>query len=258
MSRRAGPARGVLNPRPEGDFEHERLLPAEPLAPFIAHYWWVRWRVKKPARVETLPHPSFHLTFESQRARWELGGVHRRRFVRDLSGAGFVFGVKLRPAMAVPWLVSNAAALAGKVVPFARSLPTGEWPTIHEAIAAVEPVLLERLRRPDATALRLRDLVERAETDRTLVRVAQLGRDVRTLQRRFLKYVGVAPKWVLQRYRLHEAAEQLRAHPETPLAELALNLGYADQAHFARDFKATVGRSPKTFALTSRTSATGR
>lgn len=239
----------MLNRRPEGDFEHERLLPSEALAPFIAHYWWVRWRVKKPTRVETLPHPSFHLTFDSQRGLWELGGVHPRRFTRDLSGSGFVFGVKLRPAMAVPWLVPNAARFAAKVAPLEPALPTAEWPGIHEAIAAVEPVLLARVQRPDLTAVKLRDLVERTEHDRTLIRVAQLGRDVRTLQRRFLKYVGVAPKWVLQRYRLHEAAEQLRKRPDTSLAELALSLGYADQAHFARDFKATVGQSPKAFAL---------
>ena len=33
----------------------------------------------------------------------------------------------------------------------------------------------------------------------------------RTLQRVFRRYVGVGPKWVLQRHRLHEAIEQLSA-----------------------------------------------
>ncbi len=84
--------------------------------------------------------------------------------------------------------------------------------------------------------------------DRALLRVEDvadaMGIDVRALQRRFRRYVGVTPKWVIQRYRLHEAAEQLRSEYPPALAALAAELGYADQAHFAREFKAAVGRTP--------------
>jgi AraC-like DNA-binding protein len=66
----------------------------------------------------------------------------------------------------------------------------------------------------------------------------------RTLQRLFAAYVGIGPKWVLQRYRLHEAVEQLQARREIDWARLALELGYYDQAHFTRDFRSLVGRTP--------------
>jgi AraC-like DNA-binding protein len=49
---------------------------------------------------------------------------------------------------------------------------------------------------------------------------------------------------VIRRYRMHEAAAQLRSKTPPPLAELAASLGYADQAHFTRDFKSVVGRTP--------------
>jgi AraC-like DNA-binding protein len=68
----------------------------------------------------------------------------------------------------------------------------------------------------------------------------------RGLQRLFREYVGVSPKWVIQRYRLFEAAERLSAG-EVDDAQLARELGYFDQAHFIRDFKAVVGRSPQAF-----------
>ena len=58
----------------------------------------------------------------------------------------------------------------------------------------------------------------------------------------------MSPKWVIQRYRLHEAVEQLERGAEVDLAELALQLGYFDQAHFIRDFKALVGRPPGAYA----------
>ena len=69
----------------------------------------------------------------------------------------------------------------------------------------------------------------------------------RTMQRLFRRYVGVSPKWVLQRYRLHEAAERIAAG-EQDLARLGLDLGYFDQAHFIKDFKSLVGRSPAEYA----------
>ena len=63
----------------------------------------------------------------------------------------------------------------------------------------------------------------------------------------------MTPKWVLQRIRLHEAAERM-ADGEGDWASLALDLGYFDQAHFIKAFKAVVGRSPADYAL--RASAT--
>ena len=70
--------------------------------------------------------------------------------------------------------------------------------------------------------------------------------DARTLQRRFASRVGVSPKWVVQRYRLHEAAALL-ARGERTLAAIAADLGYFDQAHFTRDFKAVVGAPPRAY-----------
>jgi AraC-like DNA-binding protein len=70
----------------------------------------------------------------------------------------------------------------------------------------------------------------------------------RTLQRLFRRYVGVSPKWVLQRYRLHEAAERIAEGRDGDWAATALELGYFDQAHFIRDFKALIGASPAQYA----------
>jgi AraC-like DNA-binding protein len=64
------------------------------------------------------------------------------------------------------------------------------------------------------------------------------------LQRIFSQYVGVSPKWVIKRYRLHEAAEQLAGGEVVDWPKIALELGYFDQAHFIKDFKTIVGESP--------------
>jgi AraC-like DNA-binding protein len=77
---------------------------------------------------------------------------------------------------------------------------------------------------------------------------ARHGVSQRTLQRLFRDHVGVGPKWVLKRYRMHEAAERIAAGEADDLGRLALDLGYFDQAHFTRDFGAQIGRSPAAYA----------
>ena len=63
--------------------------------------------------------------------------------------------------------------------------------------------------------------------------------------------MGLTPKWLIQRRRLHEAVEQLRDHTTT-MAEVASILGYADQPHFTRDFSRITGMTPGEFAARHR------
>lgn len=127
-------------------------------------------------------------------------------------------------------------------------------PDLRRCAALAEELLLPALPSLPAPIAKLRDLVERLARDPGITRAEQAaalaGLDLRTLQRRFSDGVGVSPKWVIQRYRLHEAAAQL-AQPDAPeLADLALQLGYFDQSHFIRDFKAVVGKTPGEYLAT--------
>ena len=73
------------------------------------------------------------------------------------------------------------------------------------------------------------------------------GISARTLQRLFENYVGVGPKWVIDRYRMIEAVEALNAEAELSLTTLAHALGYFDQAHFSKAFLALTGKSPSSY-----------
>jgi AraC-like DNA-binding protein len=269
-----GPARGVLQPRGvDADapvragqafaqaVRHGRFAPSEALAEAVEHFWTVEWdlRGQPPLRPRTLPHPSVHLVVEG--ARHEVTGIHTRRFERLLEGRGEVFAVKFRPAMFHGLWGRPVGLLANRVVPVREAL--GEpgarlcarlqrERTLEKRIALTEEFLRARLPSPEPLALLLRDLVERAAHDRAFLSAEHLtaasGLPLRTLQRHFHRYVGATPKWVLQRYRLHEAAERLQAAPDTDLATLALDLGYSDQPHCVRDFKALAGEPPGSYA----------
>jgi hypothetical protein len=81
------PPRGVLDHRPRGaDWGHARYWPSADLAPFVEHYWSVRWDLAAPEVAETLPHPSVHLVLGDGTA--EVVGVMRGRFTTTLTGRG--------------------------------------------------------------------------------------------------------------------------------------------------------------------------
>ncbi len=262
MPRDPGPPRGLLRPHaPRGRFVHERVAPTDPVvAEHVAHYWWVAWDLRggAPFTTQTLPHPTAHVVIEARRA--VIHGVLTGTFTRRLVGQGRAVGIKFRPAMFQPWLRTSMSALTDAQRPLvklfgasarelARTVRTGA--RLADAIVAIEPFLVERAPVASAEHLAVRDLVERMAIDPALTRVEQVaalaGVDVRTLQRWFARFVGVSPKWVIQRYRLHEAAARLTAPDPPTLAQLAASLGYFDQAHFARDFRSVVGAAPSAY-----------
>jgi AraC-like DNA-binding protein len=264
IRRKSAPPRGVLRSASTTDVgrrRHVRYHPSTDLESYVEHYWSVEWdfRGAAPQRVEILPHPSVHLIFQRDVGA-RIMGVTRGKFSRLLSGVGSIFAVKFTPGGFHPFLLSPVSTLTDSIasvgdvfgddgVLVARSVQTARTDLSRTRI--VEALLRQRLR-PDPAVARVADLVYSAAKDRTIVKVDDLvvrsGSSRRSLERLFAKYVGVSPKWVIQRYRLHEAAEQLGAGDNVNYAALALSLGYSDQAHFVRDFKAVVGTSPAAYA----------
>ena len=80
-----------------------------------------------------------------------------------------------------------------------------------------------------------------------VVALADIARECRLsvshFSRAFRKSMGVAPhRWLLDRR--VELAKDLMQDRESPLSEIALRCGFADQSHFTRVFSRRVGASP--------------
>jgi AraC-like DNA-binding protein len=124
---------------------------------------------------------------------------------------------------------------------------------------AANALLRTALPAPDPQVDRIAAILRAAESTPGLTQVAELAAaahmSVRSLQELFSEYVGVSPKWVIRRFRLHEAADRLAQGADVDLAALAQGLGYFDQAHFTSDFRRLVGKSPGRYREEARQAA---
>lgn len=247
--------KAVLSQRPrQGRSDLLRAPPPPALAEYVEHFWSVRWdfRGAPPFLAHTLPHPVVHITFE--RGKGEILGLSKKPFRRELTGCDRVFAVKFRPAGFSSFIDQPMSALTGKRLSFARQFGarglTRELLSsddFERNVSLLSAFLEARLKPLSPKALEMRDLVERLQQDRSIVRVEDLRMNRRALQRGFARYIGLPPKWVIGRYRLHEAAARLKSGEVSDLAALAQELGYFDQAHFIHDFRAHVGEPPGQF-----------
>jgi AraC-like DNA-binding protein len=264
IRRKTEPPRGVLKTpvNKAGQMHQARYHPSPDLAHLVEHFWSVRWdfRGVPPQRVETLPHPSVHMLFERSLGCC-IAGVSRGKFARLLEGKDEVFAAKFRPGGFHPFVGVSVSEFSDTTATL-RSVWGADGDALERAVlaeredaarmAVVEEFLRRREPAPDDNVALAGTIVDAIAADRRIVRVedvsARFGLGLRALQRLFAHYVGTNPKWVIQRYRLHEAAEQLALDAPPSQSALALQLGYADQAHFVRDFKRMVGASPAAYA----------
>jgi AraC-like DNA-binding protein len=77
--------------------------------------------------------------------------------------------------------------------------------------------------------------------------VTDLGFSHRHLCASFTQASGLTPKLYQRLRRFNRALDRLQLAPERPLADLAADLGYADQAHLSRDFREFSSLSPAAF-----------
>ncbi|TDD61076.1 AraC family transcriptional regulator [Kribbella antibiotica] len=194
-----------------------------------------------------------------------VGGLHSRAV--HVGGSPSRSGVQmaLTPAGSRALLGLPPGELAWRVVeldefigPSARMLveqmrEAGSWAARFDLL---EDALLRRWAAPPACART--SMTPRAEVDWAWRRLrethgglgvqelaTEVGWSRRHLTDRFTAEFGLAPKVAGRVLRFEQAVARLRREPGVRLAELAAELGYADQAHLTREWQAIAGCSPR-------------
>ncbi|MDC4621285.1 AraC family transcriptional regulator [Acinetobacter baumannii] len=111
--------------------------------------------------------------------------------------------------------------------------------------------ILEEIQKPQylyKDFLNLIDVISSSEGFISLEELAQrVGLSRYAIIRLFKTNVGLTPHAFQINLKINQAREQLKQG--MPLAELAVNLGFSDQSHFHKAFKAHTGVTPRQFQL---------
>jgi len=242
--------------------------PAGPdLTDLVQRYWIPVWSVppgrEAPQRV--LRYPVCQMVVGHDYARFY--GVEHGLSTVTLTGEGWTVGCMLSPAAGALLTGTSLAAFTDRAVDLTDVLGdpgTRLITRVREAMASdprspeshrsategFDEVLRAHLPIDEEGRL-VNRLVAFVEENPDVLRVEQIRTEFtlgeRALQRLVQRRIGLAPKWLIQRRRLQEAAGRLRERPGS-LSEVAAVLGYADQPHFVRDFAKVVGMTPGAFA----------
>ncbi|WP_019204435.1 helix-turn-helix transcriptional regulator [Tsukamurella sp. 1534] len=253
--------RGVLYPAALPVFE--RRPPAPSVTALVRWFWVSQWNIApgRSSRQEVLCFPALNLVVEPEFVG--LQGATTVRSHKDLAGTGWAVGALLRPAATAAVTDDPAARLddyspvalpdlhAAVAEPMGRGDIPGACAAFESWFAARVPTV------PDEAQLANR-LVALIEEDAAIATVedaaAALAMSPRTAQRLTKRYVGLPPLALIHRRRLQQAAERLRLEAGLPIATIAAELGYADQAHLIRDFRKVLGFTPGGYRTTSSNS----
>ena len=216
---------GILNPNAgAAHFTLDRIEPAHDFAALVERYWLIRWSLRgdETFAQETLPHPCVNVVIGTHRPG--VHGIGTKRFIAELSKTGWVFGIKFRPGAFRVVYERDTSELTGREKSIASVfgdagasvegsvLERGGGPTCVEL---VEPLLRRFVPIRDENVALAARAVDLARAEPSIGRARDLAERVRvsprSLERLFGKCVGVPPKWIIRRYRVHEACERVRS-----------------------------------------------
>lgn len=261
----------LVDPAEAGWYRIARYAVPDDLRDLTRSYWVPMWSLPpgESAQQRVLQYPVCLLVVSDSYARWY--GVTAGLSRTTLAGTGWAVGLMLQPAAG--YLVTGAPLtdLTDRHVDLrgldridghtlvaevrAAMAPDPSDPARHErAMTRIERAL-RRVAPADAEGVRVNEIVELVESTPDLHRVEDLCDRValteRTLQRLLRRRIGISARWLIRRRRLHEGSARLQSG-ETDLAGLAHDLGYADQAHFTKDFRSATGLTPGRFGTRFR------
>lgn len=255
----------IGRPASSSAFDLQRWAPSSAIQGYVEHFWSVTWdlRGQEPFDSSVITFPSMHITHEwgSDGARHGFSlpntlvhGVVERVFRTTISEQGWVVGARFKPGGFTARFGGDASTMTGRVQPVDSGLFGAAVHLEDDAAPAAEHLdrLIAHGGESDDIYPALTGLVDRIRDDSDIHRVEQvMGHSPwseRTTQRVFRRYVGVPVKWVLCRYRLQNAALEIETDPRLDFADLAVRLGWYDQAHFINDFRAMLGSTPGEYA----------
>jgi len=255
---------------------YQEFRPVEQLAKFVKCFWFLESAASQsPSPERILPDGCteivFHLgdpfdqhTSEGSTERQPLAllvGQMRRHLLIQPTGRVRVLGARFWPGGAYPFLTIPQNEIAGEVIaldsiwgPITREAHSiiADAATPLESVKHLEAALLARLNRfrgNDDRVLKAIALILRSGGLLPVESLADdLGISLRKLDRTFNTRVGLPPKTLCRIVRFQRVFSLIeRQKRARDWAQIALDCGYFDQAHFVKEFREFSGKPPTSY-----------
>ncbi|MDC8829476.1 AraC family transcriptional regulator [Alteromonas gilva] len=254
------PITGVLHSNESAkQYNLRRYYPPAQLNHLVEQFWFVDWQLPDGHghTQQNLPDPNFHLVIDKGVAR--LLGPVSKVYAYPMHGTGRILGVKFNIGALASLLTAPVTEYVDKEIPAAGCFGSNtdrlvaqlaDAPDDEAMLATLHHFLRPFDSPPDPALLHTAEMLELIKHNSGISTVALLsqysGYSVRTLQRNFQHYVGLSPKWLVRKYRLHDALASLEDR-RTSIADVVALLDYSDQSHLIRDFKTMLGVTPGSY-----------
>ncbi len=236
---------------------YREWLPPAALRDSLTCLWVSVTPAGQPSVTDVLPDGCADFIWQSGRGAY-VAGPDTGPAPAHLPAGTVVVGARFRPGAGGPALGLPLADLRDQRVDLAAFLPVlgRQLPADLPAELALDMVTrliaeLVTTGPPDRAVLQGARLLAGADAGSVSGLSDTLGLSERQLRRRFDSAVGYGPKTLHRVLRFRQALARLaETGPAANLADLAIQAGYADQAHLTRETTRLAGRPPATLART--------
>lgn len=226
--------------------------PAEPLRAYVGHYWLSLDNPDETYAV--LPDGTVDVVFTvgATACQVSIFGTTTSRTQIPLNVGSHYLGIRFRPGQSRHFADAHAPELTNSNRPaegllFRDIVGVADSITSDSLFSRLDAALLSHLKQHPPRHSRIDDVIRHIESMRGTLQVARLvdmyGKSRRQFERRFLDVVGIPAKLFSEIVRFQRVSGLL-ARSALPLAQIAAELGYADQSHLTHEFSRFYGRPP--------------
>lgn len=243
----------------EANYRLRRYFPHEQFQGFIEQFWLVNWHLPdtKPHIQRNLPDPNFHLVISKEQLK--VYGPVSKVYSYRMVGAGRLIGVKFEVGALQQLLPDPIGSYIDKELdakevfgPDAEDilLPLYGYESDTKIVSELQDYLASFISPISVQLATTQHLVSVIKNNAEICRVEQLSAcsnlSPRAIQRYFATYVGLPPKWLIRKYRLGRALEELE-NDKVDILDIVSSLEYVDQSHLIRDFQHILGITPSRY-----------
>lgn len=254
----------------------KEFVPAAALQPYVLQYWEATFFGKATAALERKVMPSgyIELVLHLSDARCELKvntawhtsaafslvGFWTTPFLLQFRDKVEAFGIRFKPeamyfifGIPAAEFINCSANLEEIFGPCFTSFcyRIEALKRVEERTQLADAYLLNRIYKAQKRQSFLPMAAELIRHQKGEITVENLSHEVcistRQLEREFKNKLGMGPKAYMRISRLNKVLQLLDQQPSIPLARLSYMCGYADQAHFIREFKQLTGELPSIY-----------